>query len=77
MKIMNITNVDRFFEVIDQCEGKVELVTDNGDMYNLKSKFNQYAALAKVFCGGKIPQLELVTHNGADAQRLVQYMIKR
>ena len=77
MKIMNITNVDRFFKVIDQCEGKVELITENGDRYNLKSKLNQYVALAKVFFGGNIPKVELVAHNPADTQRLIQYMIQR
>ena len=30
MKLTNITNVDKFFEVIDKCEGKVEMLTENG-----------------------------------------------
>ena len=77
MKIMNITNLDRFFGVIEQCEGKVELITEEGDVYNLKSKLSQYVALAKVFFGGNIPKVELVAHNPADTQRLIQYMIKR
>ena len=28
MKLTNITNVDKFFEVVDKCEGKVELITE-------------------------------------------------
>ena len=26
MKIQNITNIEKFFEVVDSCKGKVELV---------------------------------------------------
>ena len=47
MKVMNITDIDKFFGTIDRCEGKVELVTDNGDTYNLKSKLGQFASLTK------------------------------
>ena len=38
MKVQNISNVDKFFQVIDSCAGKVELVTGEGDRLNLKSK---------------------------------------
>ena len=38
MKIKNINDVDKFFEVVDSCKGKVELVTGEGDRLNLKSK---------------------------------------
>lgn len=75
MKIMNITNLEKFFGVIDQCEEKVELVTENGDKYNLKSKLSQYAALAKVFFGGTIPSVELITHCKEDKGRLLRYMM--
>ena len=38
MKVQNITNIDKFFEIVDSCKGKVELVTGEGDRLNLKSK---------------------------------------
>ena len=75
MKIMNITNVEKFFGVIDQCEDKVELVTKNGDRYNLKSKLSQYVSLAKVFFGGRIPEVELVAHNPSDVSRIMKYVV--
>ena len=53
MKVKNITDIDKFFRTIDSCEGKVELVTDNGDTYNLKSKLGQFASLSKVCFNGK------------------------
>ena len=49
MKIMNITNIDKFFGAIDQCEGKVELITKNGDVYNLKSKLSQFVSFTKIY----------------------------
>ena len=34
MKVSNIKDVDKFFEVVDSCAGKVELVTGEGDRLN-------------------------------------------
>ena len=48
MKIKNINNVDKFFEVVDSCKGKVELVTGEGDRLNLKSKLCQYLAVINI-----------------------------
>ena len=61
--------------MIDQCEGKVELITDNGDKYNLKSKLSQYASLAKTVFGGIIPEIEIITQNPADANKIIRYMV--
>ena len=30
MKVTHITDIDKFFEVIDSCKGRVELVTGEG-----------------------------------------------
>ena len=46
MKVSNIKDIDKFFEVVDSCDGKVELVTGEGDRLNLKSKLSQYVSLA-------------------------------
>ncbi len=74
MKVTNITNIDAFFKVIDACSGKVELVTNEGDRLNLKSKLSQYVALANVFSDGKIDELELVAYEKEDVQRLINFM---
>mgnify|MGYP003543007353 FL=1 len=75
MKVTNITNVDKFFEVVDKCEGKVELITDNGDRLNLKSKFNQYTAMIKMLAHGKIKQMEIVEKKKKDTQKLIAFMV--
>ena len=54
MKVQNITNIEKFFEVVDSCSGKVELVTGEGDRLNLKSKLSQYVSMADSADGGNI-----------------------
>ena len=49
MKIKNINDVDKFFEVVGSCKGKVELVTGEGDRLNLKSKLCQYGIPGEYF----------------------------
>ena len=75
MKVHNITNIDKFFDVIAKCNGRVELVTAEGDRLNLKSTLAQYVALAKVFSDGTIPSLELVVYEAEDIGRLIDYMM--
>ena len=75
MKIQNITNIDKFFEVVDSCKGKVELVTGEGDRLNLKSKLSQYVSMAKLFSDGTISELELLAYEPEDINKLVNFMM--
>lgn len=75
MKVTNIENVEEFFKVIDSCDGKVELVTGEGDRLNLKSKLSQYVSLAKIFSGGEIPEMEIVAYEREDIDKIMKYMI--
>jgi len=74
MKLINVKDVDKLFETIDKCNGKVELVGEDITL-NLKSKLSQYFSLAKLFSDGEIPELELVTHDPDDANLLVRFMM--
>ena len=75
MKLFHVKNIDKFFEIIDSCNQKVELVSKDGDRINLKSKLAQYLALAKIFSNDEIiNELELVTNDPEDAQKLVKFM---
>ena len=69
------TDIDKFFEVIDSCKGRVELVTGEGDRLNLKSKLSQYVSLANIFSGGEIPELEIVAYEKEDIDKLLSFMI--
>ncbi len=75
MKVHNIKDVDKFFEVIDECVGKVELVTGEGDRLNLKSKLSQYVSMAKIFSDGTISELEIIAYEPEDINKLVSFMM--
>lgn len=76
MKVENITDIDKFFKVIDSCVGKVELVTGEGDRLNLKSKLSQYVSMANIFSDGTISELELIAYEPEDIGKLVNFMME-
>ena len=75
MKVQNIKDVNKFFDVVDSCKGRVELVTGEGDRLNLKSKLCQYASLANIFSNGEIPELEIIAYEKEDIDKLLSFMI--
>ena len=74
MKLQKIDNVEKFFSVIDECRGRVELVSPEGDRINLKSKLAQYLSLASVFSNGYIKELDLIAYEREDVDRLLKFM---
>ena len=76
MKIRNITDVNKFFNAINECQGTVELVSPEGDRINLKSKLSQYLSMASIFSNGYIRELELVAYDSEDVNRLMNYMMQ-
>ncbi len=77
MKLENIKDVNKFFQVVDSCKGKVMLVTGEGDQLNLKSKLSQYVSLANIFSNGSIPEMELIASEPEDVQKLVNFMMNQ
>lgn len=75
MHLLNIRDVDAFFKVIEQCKGTVELITDEGDRLNLKSKLSQYLIVADAFSHGKIDNIQIVAHEKEDSDRIYEYLI--
>ncbi|OQB24279.1 MAG: hypothetical protein BWY11_01258 [Firmicutes bacterium ADurb.Bin182] len=76
MKIKNITNPQRFFEVLNECQGRVELVTSEGDRLNLKSTLCQYIALTQMFKDARIDDVDLIVSEPEDFVRLMNYIVK-
>ncbi|MBU5331161.1 polya polymerase [Anaerocolumna aminovalerica] len=76
MKLNNITDIDAFFKVIDSCKGKVEMVSNEGDRINLKSKLSQYFSMAKIFSDGTINELEIVAYEPDDINKLINFMVR-
>ena len=75
MKVMNIDDPEKFFDVVNKCKGTVELVTREGDRLNLKSQLTKYVALTKLFADNAIPEMELVAHEPDDVNLLLEYMV--
>ena len=75
MKVQNITDINKFFDVVDSCKGKVELITGEGDRLNLKSKLYQYVSLANIFSNGEIPEMEILAYEKEDVDKLLNFMI--
>lgn len=75
MKLTHIEDINKFFKVIDECTGKVELVSEDLRL-NLKSKLAQYVALANIFAAGhEIPEMEILAYNQEDVSRLIKFMM--
>ena len=75
MKIQNINNIEKFFQVVDSCSGRFELVTGEGDRLNLKSKLCQYVSMASIFSNGEIPELEILAYEKEDIDKLISFMM--
>lgn len=77
MKIYNIENPEKFLEVIKQCKGSVELISQEGDRLNLKSELTKYLAISKLFADNTlINNMELVASDPDDVKFLMQYMME-
>ena len=66
MKVDKITNVQEFFYVVDECKGRVELLTGEGDRLNLKSKLCQFLSISQIFSRSEELHLEIVAREEED-----------
>ena len=76
MKIKNINEPQKFFEVLKNCKGKIELVTSEGDRLNLKSTLCQYIMLTQMFTEAKIDELELLVSEPEYLNLLLNYLVR-
>lgn len=77
MKLYNVKDVEGLFKVIDTCEGKVELISSEGDRLNLKSKLCQFVSLTTLLQSDvEIPELELVAYEPDDTAKLIKFLME-
>ncbi|MDP2891843.1 MAG: polya polymerase [Bacillota bacterium] len=76
MKISNIKDPQKFFDVVGKCAGRVELVTSEGDRLNLKSRLCQYFALTQMFRDAAIDNVEIIVSEPSDINLLLEFLIK-
>lgn len=78
MKVSKIKDINKLFEVVDNCKGKVELLTGEGDRLNLKSKLCQYVSLATIFSNeADIPDLEIIAYEREDIDKLYEVVVEK
>lgn len=75
MRIRTITDIEKFLDVIDECEGKVELVTKEGDRFNLNSKLSQIVAATKVLSKEGDLDVELIVSNPEEKNKIKAFLI--
>lgn len=75
MTLENVSNIEGLFEIINKCKGSVELVSEEGDRINLKSRLAQYLSLAGVFSNGYVRQLELYIEDADDREQILAFVM--
>ena len=75
MYIKDIIEPADFFAAVAACQGRVELVTGEGDRLNLKSTLCQYIALTQMLKDARMQDVELVVSDPKDYQALEKYLI--
>ena len=75
IRIYKINDIDGFFKTVEKCRGRIELITEDGDCLNLKSRLTQYVSLAKVFSDGSLTDLSLRTADKEDAALILDFLI--
>lgn len=75
MKLENVKNIEGLFDVIRECNGRVDLV--NVDMaLNLKSEVARYFAMTEIFEDGRARNMELVIYDPEDRKKIEEYIEK-
>lgn len=75
MKVKAIQNVDGFFQALNKCKGRVELITDEKDVLNLASKLTQFIGLTRVFGREDIDSYEIVCYRVEDYEIIKEFLI--
>jgi hypothetical protein len=68
----NIHDIDvkAFIKALDQCKGKVMLVTSENDCFNLKSKLSQLAGIINLIEGGRLVEATIRCEDPEDESLL-------
>lgn len=73
MKI-NVTNLGRFFEVVNECEGSVKLIVAEREPEELKG--NRFVQNLLLGTQNGITRLSLETESERDTIRLIRFMMQ-
>lgn len=71
--VMSESELKDFVKVLDECRGKVFLVTDEGDRINMKSQLCRMIGIHHIIEGGTFSGGKLECENMEDAQKLFRF----
>ena len=75
MKIMNITDYDGLFRVVESCKGQVHIVSNEGDDIVLTSRLSRFLLEAlKNNEDGLLNELEIICDDPEDTIRLIKFL---
>lgn len=74
MRIRGVIDLEEFFALVDSCKGRVELVTEEGDRFNLNSKISQCVAVTKLFSKDNISEVEVIASDSIDEKKIVAFL---
>lgn len=75
MTFYNINDIEKFLDAVNDCRGKVELVTCDGDALNLKSKLCSYLAMTRlVGAESRINELDIRFSDPDDEWRMLEHI---
>ena len=72
MKAFYLDNIDvaTLMKALDECKGSVNLITDEGDHFNLKSKLSQITGIMKLIEGGVLCHAKIACSDPDDEAML-------
>lgn len=73
--LSNIENTKALFDHIDACKGKVELVTNEGDVLNLKSKLCQIVMVANILENPIVKEMHLRFYEDEDFAKTMKFLM--
>ena len=73
MRLTNVKDVQKFTQVVNECEHDVYLKSQEGDVFNLKSSMSQYVAIGQLV-GESGDSLELFADDKEDEIRLLNFL---
>lgn len=76
MRLCNVSNMEKFFDAINDCKGDVYLTTKEGDRLNLKSQLTRMLTLSSVFQNPIISSMDLEFSNPADVAIMLDFSME-
>lgn len=72
-------NVDfqEFAQVIAKCQGRIFVLTEEGDQFNLRSTLSRLLGLSKLIEGGEIKIDRLICEDKEDEARIFRFLLYR